>query len=67
MAPHVTYVDHDHPPEEVYLALSPGEWWNTDMDWTDPGAGGLIYNRPGIRHAMRSGAAPFLALWFLPI
>ena len=67
MAPHVTYVDHDHPPEEVYLALTPGEWWNADMDWTDPGAGGLIYNRPGIRHAMRSGAAPFLALWFLPI
>jgi hypothetical protein len=67
MAPHVTYVDHDHPPEEAYLALTPGEWWNADMDWTDPGAGGLIYNRPGIRHAMRSGATPFLALWFLPI
>jgi hypothetical protein len=67
MAPHVTYVDHDHPPEEVYLALTPGEWWSTDMDWTDPGAGGLIYHRPGIRHAMRSGTAPFLALWFLPI
>jgi len=67
MAPNVTYVDHDHPPEEVYLALTPGEWWNTDMDWTDPGVGGLIYNRPGIRHAMRSGVSPFLALWFLPI
>ena len=67
MAPQVTYVDHDHPPEEVYLALTPGEWWNTDMDWTDPGVGGLIYNRPGVRHAMRSGASTFLALWFLPI
>lgn len=67
MAPNVTYVDHDHPPEEVYLALAPGEWWNTDMNWTDPGVGGLIYNRPGIRHAMRSGVSPFLALWFLPI
>ncbi len=67
MAPGVTYVDHDHPPEEVYLSLAPGEWWNADMDWTDPGMGGLIYNPPGIRHAMRSGAGPFLALWFLPI
>ena len=66
MAPNVTYVDHDHPPEEVYLSLAPGEWWNADMDWTDPGMGGLIYNPPGIRHAMRSGAGPFLALWFLP-
>jgi hypothetical protein len=67
MAPGVTYVDHDHPPEEVYVSLAPGEWWNTDMDWTDPGMDGLIYNPPGIRHAMRSGAGPFLALWFLPI
>lgn len=67
MAPGVTYALHDHPPEEVYLRLAPGEWWNEDMDWTDPGETGLIYNRPGIRHAMRAGEAPFLALWVLPI
>lgn len=67
MAPGVTYVDHDHPPEEVYLSLAPGEWWNAEMDWTDPGDRGVIYNPPGIRHAMRSGAGPFLALWFLPV
>ena len=67
MAPAITYVDHDHPPEEVYLSLTPGEWWNSGMDWTDPGPGGLVYNPPGIRHAMRSGAKPFLALWFLPL
>ena len=67
MAPHITYVDHDHPPEEVYLSLAPGEWWNAEMDWTDPGMDGLIYNPPGILHAMRSGAQPFLALWFLPV
>lgn len=67
MAPGTIYVDHDHPPEEVYLPLTPGEWWNAAMDWTDPGMTGLIYNPPGIRHAMRAGATPFLALWFLPI
>ena len=67
LAPNVTYVDHDHPPEEVYLALTPGEWWNARMDWTSPGVGGLIYNPPGILHNMRSGPAPFLALWFLPV
>ena len=66
MAPHITYPDHDHPPEEVYIALSPGEWWNAEMDWTAPGPGGIIYNPPGILHAMRSHADPFLALWFLP-
>ena len=67
MAPQIVYPDHAHPPEEVYIALSPGEWWNADMDWTEPGPGGIIYNPPGILHAMRSRGAPFLALWFLPI
>lgn len=67
MAPGVRYVDHDHPPEEVYLSLTPGEWWNAAMDWTDPGPTGAIYNPPGIAHAMRSGAEPFLALWYLPV
>ena len=67
MVPHIVYPDHDHPPEEVYIALSPGEWWNAEMDWTEPGPGGIIYNPPGILHAMRSHAQPLLALWFLPI
>jgi hypothetical protein len=51
----------------VYLSLAPGEWWNAEMDWTDPGMTGAVYNPPGIRHAMRSGQGPFLALWFLPV
>ncbi len=67
MAPGVRYTDHDHAPEEVYLPLTLGEWWNAAMDWTDPGPGGFIYNPPGIRHAMRSGTGPFLALWYLPL
>lgn len=68
MAPGVTYDDHSHPPEETYLALTPGQWWNTAMDWTDPGADGLIHNPPGITHAMRAAPdRPFLALWFLPV
>lgn len=67
MAPGTLYPDHNHPPAEVYLALSPGEWWNAEMDWTNPGPDGFIYNPPGILHAMRAGDKPFLALWFLPI
>jgi len=67
MAPGVLYVDHHHAPEEVYLSLTPGEWRNEEMDWTDPGPAGAIYNPPGITHAMRSGAGPFLALWYLPL
>ena len=67
MAPGITYPDHSHPPEEVSLALTLGQWWNAAMDWTEPGPGGLIYNPPGITHAMRSGREPFLAMWFLPV
>lgn len=66
MAPGTLYPDHNHPPAEVYLPLSAGEWWNAGMDWTDPGLSGFIYNPPGILHAMRAGDKPFLALWFLP-
>jgi quercetin dioxygenase-like cupin family protein len=67
MAPGIRYPDHAHPPEEVYLSLTPGQWWNAGMDWTDPGPGGCIYNPPGIAHAMRSGDGPLLALWYLPL
>lgn len=67
MAPRVLYPVHQHPPEEVYLALSQGEWWNAGMDWTAPGPGGTIYNSPGIAHAMRSGEKPMLAFWVLPL
>ena len=67
MAPGLRSVDHDHAPEEVYLSLTPGEWWNAEMDWTDPGPTGCIHNPPGISHAMRSGVGPLLALWYLPL
>ncbi len=67
MPSHALYPDHSHPPEEVYIALSRGEWWNAGMDWTEPGPGGIIYNPPGILHAMRAGSTPMLALWFLPV
>jgi hypothetical protein len=65
MAPNVRYPDHAHGPEEVYLALSEGEFQQGDGDWFAPGIGGSFYNEPRIRHAMRSLDRPFLALWIL--
>lgn len=65
MAPHINYPYHDHTPEEVYVALSDGGWQQNADPWVEPGIGGLIYNPPGIRHAMRSGVNPFLAAWCL--
>ncbi|THK38997.1 transcriptional regulator [Ensifer sp. MPMI2T] len=65
MAPHVRYPDHNHPPEEVYLALSDGAFRQADGPWFRPGFGGSFYNEPGIKHAMRSFEKPFLAFWAL--
>lgn len=65
LAPGATYPDHHHPPEEIYLALSGGEWWNTETPWHAPGPGGIVHNPPGILHAMRGTAVPLLAIWFL--
>ncbi len=65
LAPHTRYPDHRHPPEEIYVVLSAGQWRQADEPWHEPGIGGLVYNPPNIVHAMRSGELPLLALWFL--
>jgi hypothetical protein len=65
MAPNVRYPDHHHPPEEMYVVLSDGQWRQADRPWHEPGIGGLVYNFPNVVHAMRSGANPLLAIWFL--
>lgn len=65
MAPGIRYPDHRHPPEEIYVALSPGDWRQGDDPWFEPGVGGILYNTPHIVHAMRSGDAPLLAAWCL--
>lgn len=65
MAPRTRYPDHHHPPEEVYIVLSGGEWRQASGPWHTPGIGGLVHNPPDIVHAMRSTDGPLLALWFL--
>lgn len=65
MAPEVRYPDHDHAPEETYLVLSEGEFRQGEGNWFSPGIGGSFYNRPGIRHAMRSLETPLFAFWAL--
>ena len=65
LAAHITYPDHHHPPEEIYIVLSPGEWRQKQDPWHEPGVGGVVYNPPDIMHAMRSHDAPLLAIWCL--
>jgi hypothetical protein len=59
------YPDHQHPPEEIYLVLSPGQWRQNGTLWYEPGIGGVVHNPPNIVHAMRSTAVPLLAVWCL--
>jgi len=65
VAPGVRYVDHRHPPEEVYIVMSEGEWYREGRGWRIPGVGGIVYNPPGVVHAMRAGPRALLALWLL--
>ena len=65
LAPDTRYPDHHHPPEEIYVVLSGGQWRQASNPWHEPGIGGLVHNPPNIVHAMRSTQAPLLALWFL--
>jgi hypothetical protein len=67
MAPNTDYPIHHHPPEEIYLVLSEGDWWRDGTGWFTPGVGGTLYNQPDIRHAMRSHGRPLFALWALPL
>lgn len=65
LAPDIDYPVHRHPPEEVYLVLTPGHWQHGAEAWQEPGPGGIFHNTPFIDHAMRSGSVPLLATWCL--
>lgn len=65
LAPHTVYPNHRHPPEEVYVVMSEGEWRQNAGPWRAPGHGGLVHNTPNIVHGMQSGDKPLLAIWTL--
>ncbi|MDO6562304.1 dimethylsulfonioproprionate lyase family protein [Amphritea sp. 1_MG-2023] len=63
MQPDLTYPDHHHPPEEIYLVLSEGLWWQQGQPWWSPDIGGYVYNPANIVHAMQSLDKPLFAIW----
>lgn len=67
MTPGSLYPLHSHAPEEFYLFLSSGAFRGGDESWQDIPAGGAVYNRPWQAHALKAGAAPLVALWFLAL
>ncbi len=65
LAPNIQYPEHRHPPEEIYVALSPGQWRQADLPWCEPGIGGIVHNQANTLHSMRSSKEPLLAVWCL--
>lgn len=64
LGPDTLYPRHSHAAEEVYLPLS-GEaaWQRGDGEWQTRAPGEVIHHPGGMPHAMRTGAAPLLALY----
>lgn len=67
LAPNVRYPDHTHPPEELYMILTRGNFQHGTDDWCELGPGAAFHNPPGIKHAMASMETPLLAIWTMLI
>ena len=64
LGPGVTYPDHHHVAEEIYIPLTPAtEWRKGDGAFVARAAGETIHHPSGVSHAMRTGAEPLLALY----
>ena len=65
LAPDTVYPNHRHPPEEMYVVLSPGAWRQDERPWQSKKSGDLQHNPANIWHAMKSADEPLLAIWCL--
>lgn len=63
--PNVTYPQHRHREEEIYLAMSEGTWFNETMGWYQLGACSIVHHRSWLPHTYRAGSEPFLNIWVL--
>jgi mannose-6-phosphate isomerase-like protein (cupin superfamily) len=65
VAPNIFYPRHYHPPEELYIVLSPGEWMQNDNPMVPKQPGDIVHNPSNAWHAMRAMDVPLLAIWCL--
>jgi hypothetical protein len=64
LGPGTLYPLHEHPAVEIYCPLThDGEWWRGNDPWRRESPGGIIYHAPSVRHAMRAGLSPLLAVY----
>ena len=64
LGPHTFYPIHHHEAEEIYVPLSgTAQWLQGDGVWRSRQPGTIIHHAAHESHAMRTGAAPLLALY----
>lgn len=66
LGPRTDYPPHSHPALEHYVPLSGvADWYDEDHGWRSVAPLTVVRHRPGVRHAMRTGADPLIAyfLW----
>jgi quercetin dioxygenase-like cupin family protein len=64
LGPSTHYPRHRHEAEEIYLPLSgTAEWQQGDAPWRKRSPGTVIHHARHEPHAMRTGAAPLLAVY----
>ena len=60
----VTYPQHWHQAEEIYLPISGNaEWYRQDRGWQKQSAGSLIHHASKVKHATRTIGEPMIALY----
>jgi hypothetical protein len=64
LGPGTLYPLHEHPAVEIYCPLThDGEWWLGNGPWRREPPAAIIYHAPSVRHAMRAGVSPLLAVY----
>lgn len=64
LGPGLHYPDHCHPAPELYWLLTgPSDWKRGAGGFITRPAGEVIWHRPFVVHATRTGAEPLLAVW----
>ena len=61
--PHATYPDHAHKAIEIYYVISGKALWKRgDEPWVERYPGEVILHTAGMRHAMKTGDEPLVAM-----
>ena len=64
LGPNITYPDHHHVAEEIYVPLTGGTLWRKgEGDFIQRSADEIIHHPSNVNHAMKTGSEPLLALY----